>query len=77
MKPKFIIVIYGVDREYYLDIRRDLMAQLQAGGLGLPDMPLFVSLPADYTSVEVVWIIEPAEAQRKPLMEYLTAEALQ
>lgn len=59
MKPRYTIVFYGVPYSIYIDLRKDLTEQLQDRGVAHTDLPLFVSLPADYTSIEIVWIIEP------------------
>lgn len=52
-----IITILGVSQEDYLSIRDDLQAQLKA--LDIDPLPLFARLPADYVSIEVIWLEEP------------------
>jgi hypothetical protein len=55
---KCIIVIKGVAKRDYEEIRQDLISQMESKGMPIP---LFASLPADYVEIEVVWLDEDME----------------
>lgn len=55
---KCIIVIRGLDMQSYEHTRADLISQMESKGMSIP---LFASLPADYTEIEVVWLDEDME----------------
>lgn len=57
---KCIIVIKGVSKEEYEDIREDLTRQFNERNI---PMPLFCLLPADYADIDIVWIDEEMEKE--------------
>lgn len=57
-----IIVFYGIPYEIYLELRQDLQEQFAAKGL---DGPIFFTcLPADYVSIDIVWLEPPTKKER-------------
>ncbi len=50
---KFIIVIRGVRREEYVNIRNDISEQCKVAGYPIP---IFAYLDGDEEAIEIVWI---------------------
>lgn len=55
---KCIIVIRGVDQQFYNYLRADLTQQLLERGVPEADLPLFALLPSDLAEIEVIWLDE-------------------
>ena len=55
---KCIIVIKGVPKNIYEEIRQDLSSQMEGKGMTIP---LFAFLSTDYMEIEVVWLDEDME----------------